>query len=330
MPYRKTTLSKFIIEDQRRTGSPDPDLTSLLNDVQTACKLIAVAVSRGRIKGAAPLEETARDIMLGTCEWGGQLAGMLSEDMAAPHAIPAHYPRGRLLLVFDPLDGADNVDIDLPVGTIFSVLRCPEGVSEPAAPDFLMPGTAQIAAGYAIYGPSVMLVLTVGDGTHGFTLDRDIGAFTLTHPSMTIAPESRELAANLSDERFWEAPVRRYVDECLETENVKIRWIASMVADVHRLLIRGGVFMEPRGRLRLLDEANPMAMVVEQAGGAANTGRGRVLELVPANVHQSAPVILGARGEVDRLVEYHAAFDRGEDAVRTAPLFNVRSLFRTA
>lgn len=335
MPYRKTTLSKFIIEDQRRTGSPDPDLTSLLNDVQTACKLIAVAVSRGRVKGAAPLEQTARDIMVGTCEWGGQLAGMLSEEMDAPHAIPGQYPRGRLLLVFDPLDGADNVDVGLPVGTIFSILRCPDGVSEPQGADFLQPGTAQVAAGYAIYGPSAMMVLTVGDGTHGFTLDRDIGAFTLTHPSMAIAPQSRELAVNLSDERFWEAPVRRYVDECLDGENVTIRWIASTVADVHRLLIRGGVFMDPRGaerqgRLRLLHEANPMAMVVEQAGGAADTGRGRLLELAPADLHHSVPVILGARTEVDRLVAYHAAFDRGEDAARTAPLFNVRSLFRTA
>ena len=336
MPYRKTTLSKFIIEDQRRTGLPDPDLTSLLNDVQTACKLIAVAVSRGRVKGAAPLQETARDIIVGTCEWGGQLAGMLSEGMAAPYAIPGQYPRGRLLLLFDPLDGADDVDIDLPVGTIFSVLRCPDGVSDPEAADFLKPGTAQVAAGYAIYGPSVMMVLTAGDGTHGFTLDREIGAFVLTHPGMTIAPESRELAVNLSDERFWEAPVRRYVDECLEgaegprEAEFTIRWIASMVADVHRLLIRGGVFMDPRGRLRLLDEANPLAMVVEQAGGAASTGRQRVLELMPTDLQQTVPAIMGARGEVDRLIAYHAAFDRGEDAVRTAPLFNVRSLFRTA
>ncbi len=358
MPYRRTTLSKFIIEDQRRTATPEPGLTSLLNDIQTACKLIAVAASRGGValtdgvqtevnvqgEQQKPLDVIANDIMIGTCEWGGQLAGMVSEEMDQPYDIPALYPRGRYLLVFDPLDGSSNIDVNMPVGTIFSVLRCPEGVSEPTLEDFLQPGTAQVAAGYAIYGPTAMLMLTLGAGVHGFTLDPEIGAFTLTHPGMTIPVQSREFAVNVSNERFWEPPVRRYVDECIEGASgargvdFNMRWIASMVAEVHRILVRGGLFMYPRdtkdltkpGRLRLMYEANPMAMLMEQAGGAASTGRGRILEIAPEGIHQRVPVILGSRTEVERLVKYHAEYDAGTDTPFTTPLFNARSLFRTA
>jgi fructose-1,6-bisphosphatase len=358
MPYRQTTLSKFIIEDQRRLGAPNPDLTSLLNDIQTACKLIAVASARGRIgrpeepQGAVnvqgetqqPLDVVANDIMIGTCEWGGQLAGMVSEELEAPHIIPGHYPRGRLLLMFDPLDGSSNIDVNMPVGSIFSVLRCAADVVEPVAADFLQPGTEQVAAGYAIYGPTAMIVLTVGDGVHGFTLDREIGAFVLTHPGMTIPADSHEFAVNVSNERFWEPPVRLYVKECLEGAegprgvDFNMRWIASMVAEVHRILIRGGLFMYPRdtkepnkpGRLRLMYEANPMAMVVEQAGGGASTGRGRLLDIRPESIHQRVPVILGSLHEVQRLERYHGEYDRGEDQPFMAPLFNARSLFRTA
>jgi len=268
---------------------------------------------------------------------------MVSEEMEQPYEIPAHYPRGRYLLVFDPLDGSSNIDVNMPVGTIFSILRCPEGVSEPKLEHFLQPGTAQVAAGYAIYGPTAMLVLTLGDGVHGFTLDREIGAFTLTHPSMSIPVETREFAVNISNERFWEPPVRRYVDECVKGAagprgaDFNMRWIASMVAEVHRILVRGGLFMYPRdakdltkpGRLRLMYEANPMA-IMEQAGGAASTGRGRILDIEPSSIHQRVPVILGSRSEVERLVRYHAQHDAGEDTPFETPLFNARSLFRTA
>ena len=365
MPYRRMTLSKFIIEDQRRSANPQPDLTSLLNDVQTACKLIAVAASRGSL-GAAdaaqpadpalktginadgdqqkPLDIVANAIMVATCEWGGQLAGMVSEEMDEPYSIPAQYPRGRYLLVFDPLDGSSNIDVNVPVGTIFSVLRCPEGITDPVSADFLQPGTSQVAAGYAIYGPVAMVVITLGAGVHGFTLDREIGAFTLTHPGMTIPAATREFAVNISNERFWEPPVRRYVEECIEGasgsrgKDFNMRWIASMVAEVHRILLRGGLFMYPRdtkdptkpGRLRLLYEANPMAMIVEQAGGAASTGRERLLGVVPSAIHQRVPVILGSREEVERLERYHAEYARGEEPEFKTPLFQTRSLFRTA
>ncbi len=358
MPYRRTSLSKFIIEQQRRAGSSDAQLIGLLNDVQNACKLIAVAVSRGLLNGTPPnvaainiqgeeqkaLDVISNDIILRTCEWGGQLCAMASEEMELPYSIPAEYPRGRYLLVYDPLDGSSNIDIDMTVGTIFSILLAPAGEGPAAVEDFLQPGTRQIAAGYALYGPAAMLVLTLGDGVHGFTLDRESGSYLLTHRDMAIPPATREFAINASNERFWEPPVRRYVEECIlgragpRGVDFNMRWIASMVAEVHRILLRGGLFMYPRdskdaerpGRLRLLYEANPMAMIVEQAGGAASTGRERLLDVVPNNLHQRIPVILGSREEVERIQSYHEAYDRGEPIELETPLFNTRSLYRTA
>jgi len=361
MPHPRTTFSKFIIENSRRHAGQDPDLASLLNDVMTACKLIAAAVSRHPLDAAPktesepetfnargeaqrPLDRIANEIMISACEYGGQLCGMVSEELDHPAMPPRDHPRGRYLLLFDPLDGSPNIDVNMTVGTIFSVLRAPHGVTEPAAADFLQPGTAQVAAGYALYGPVSMLVVTLGDGVHGFTLNREIGAYTLTHPRMTIEPATREFAIDASNARYWEAPVRRYVEECVEGKagprgaDFNMRWIASTVAEVHRILVRGGLFMYPRdtkdmsgpGRLRLMYEANPMAMLVEQAGGAASTGRARIRDIAPTDIHQRVPVILGSRLEVERLDEYHAAHDRGEVMRFKAPLFNSRSLFRSA
>jgi fructose-1,6-bisphosphatase len=357
MPYRRSTLSKFIIEEQRRLAC-GPELIALVNDIQTACKYIAVAVAKGALSGTrgttdnvnvqgenqVPLDMISNDIMLKSCEWGGALAGMASEEMEEPYRIPAEHPRGRYLLVFDPLDGSSNLDVNVTVGTIFSVLRAPEGVTDPVAADFLQPGTAQVCAGYALYGPAAMIVLTLGTGVHGFTLDPDIGAYILTHPNLSIAPDTHEFAVNASNQRFWEPPVKRYVEECVagksgdREKDFNMRWIASLVAEVHRILMRGGLFMYPKdtkdpkrpGRLRLLYEANPMAMLVEQAGGAASTGRGRILEVMPETLHQRVPVILGSRNEVARLERYHAEYDRGEDQPFSSPLFNTRSLYRNA
>jgi fructose-1,6-bisphosphatase len=346
MPDRRTTFSKFIIEDRsRRKLSPDAELTALLNDIQTACKFIASAVSRGALGAAdgGTLHDVANDIMRRECAWGGQLCGLLSDTDAAPFPIPTGAARGPYLLVFDPLDGSDNVDVNVAVGTIFSVLRAPEGVTDPAGADFLQPGTNQIAAGFVLYGPTSMLVITLGAGVHGFTLDREIGAYTLTHPDMRIPADTREFAINASNRRFWEAPVRHYVEECIDGEtgtrgdNFTMRWVDSLVGEVHRILVRGGLFINPsdtsdpgqRGRLHCLYEANPMAMIVEQAGGAASTGRTRILSIVPQDVHERVPVVLGSRSEVERLVRYHESHDRGEQLVFETPLFNARSLFRT-
>ena len=358
MPGRRPTLSKFIIEEQRAMGGPDTELTALLNDVQTACKYIASAVARGPLRGAngatgtanvhgetqQTLDLVANDIMLRGCEWGGELAGMLSEELEAPYAIPACYPRGRYLLAFDPLDGSSNLDVNVTVGTIFSVLRLPEGVDAPAVEDFLQAGAKQVAAGYALYGPAAMIVLTLGRGVHGFTHDPEIGAYILTHPGLTIPDQTREFAVNASNERFWERPVRRYVDECIaglagpRGADFNMRWIASLVAEVHRILVRGGLFMYPKdtrdpakaGRLRLLYEANPMAMLIEQAGGRASTGRQRVLDIAPKSLHERVPVILGSRSEVERLERYHREADAGLDRQFESPLFNTRTLFRDA
>ena len=358
MPHRRTTFSKFIIEDQRSRANPDPELTGLLNDIQTACKFIASAVSRGALyypprssmnlnpsaDEPKKLDEIANDIMLRECEWGGQLSGMIFEGAEGPYLIPTTYPRGRYLLAFDALEGSANLDINVTVGTIFSVLRAPDGVTEPGPADFLQAGTKQIAAGFALYGPTSIVVLTLGSGVHGFTLDREIGAYTLTHPNMRIPEETSEFAIDASNERSWEAPIRYYVDECVQGKtgqrglDFSMRWVDSLVSEVHRILVRGGLLIYPgdmrdaakHGGIHLLYEANPVAMIVEQAGGGASTGRERILDVAPAGLQQCVPVILGSIREVERLVRYHDTADRGEDLAFAAPLFKSRSLFRSS
>ena len=328
-----TSITQFIIEEQRRIADATGDFTSLLNDVVTACKVISNAVSKGALVGVMgsanseniqgetqkQLDVITNDIMLRSNEWAGHLAAMASEEMDEIYPIPERYPRGKYLLVFDPLDGSSNVDVNISVGTIFSILRCPAECKTPSAQAFLQPGTQQICAGYAIYGSSTMLVLTTGHGVNGFTLDRDIGEFILTHPNMTIPVDSKEFAINASNQRFWEPAVQRYVDECLAGKNgprgkdFNMRWVASMVAEVHRILTRGGIFLYPidsrikaqGGKLRLLYEANPMSMLIEQAGGAASTGYARILDVQPQGLHQRVPVILGSKHEVDTVVAYH-------------------------
>jgi fructose-1,6-bisphosphatase I len=216
------------------------------------------------------------------------------------------------------LDGSSNIDVNLAVGTIFSILHCPEGI-KPRVEDFLLKGVEQVCAGFVLYGPSTMMVLTTGHGVNGFTLDQDIGEFILTHPNMRIPEETSEFAINMSNQRFWEPPVQRYINECLQGKdgprgkNFNMRWIASLVAEVYRILTRGGVFLYPSdlrdsskpGRLRLMYEANPMAFIMEQAGGACSTGYERILEIKPTHIHQRVPLILGSKNEVERIVTYH-------------------------
>jgi len=355
MPYRRTTFSKFVIEDLRRGGGHDPELAALLNDLQRAGKLIGAAVGRGaldtgavmtttmQVPGEPPkkLAEEANLIMLSACEWGGQLCGMVSEAMAAPHQIPAQYPRGRYMLMFSPLDGDANLDVNLTVGTIFSVLRAPDGVTDPQPADFLQPGRQQVAAGYALFGPVSMMVITLGAGVHGFTLDREAGAYTLTHPNMSVPEHGCEIAIDAALEQHWETPIRRFVQEYTQGSagrSCSIRWTDSLVVGMHRILLRGGVFLHPRdtrdtsklGHVHLLTEANPVAMIIEQAGGAASTGRRPVMDVMPDAIHQNVPLILGSRADVERLEGYHQAYDRGESMMFQSPLFKQRSIFRTA
>ncbi len=354
MHLGRTTLSKFLIQ-QLSSIEGASDLGALLIDVAAAVKAISAMTAKGALGGylgkigttniqgetQQKLDVLADDVLIKGCEWGGLVAGMASEEQEEPYAIPAQFPRGRYLLVFDPLDGSSNTDVNVSVGTIFSVLRH-ERPEAPATADYLQPGRQQVAAGYAVYGPSTMFVVTVGQGTHGFTLDREIGNFILTHPNMEIPADTSEFAINTSNARFWEPPVHRYVTECQAGKtgdrgrDFNMRWIASMVAEVHRILIRGGVFMYPKdtkdptkpGRLRLMYEANPIALLVEQAGGRATTGDKRVLDLLPTGLHQRVPLILGSRNEVERIERYHAEFAAGLDRPFVSPLFNERSMFR--
>jgi fructose-1,6-bisphosphatase I / sedoheptulose-1,7-bisphosphatase len=356
----RMTLSRFLIDTLDHEPARDAGLAALLIDVAAAIKSISAMLTKGALGGnydpaqsinthgeeQMKLDLITNETFVRQCEWGGLLAAIASEEMEQIYPIPPGYPRGNYLLAFDPLDGSSNIDINGVVGSIFSVLRHKGGRARDAqAPvdesAFLRPGCEQVAAGYAIYGPSTMLVLSVGNGTHGFTLERDIGNFVLTHSNITIPEETCEFAINASNERFWEPPVRRYVQECKDgrsgcrTSDFNMRWIASMVAEVHRILMRGGVFMYPRdskspsmeGRLRLIYEANPVSFLVEQAGGLAITGRERILDVVPRTLHGRVPVILGSRNEVERIGRYHDEYDRGADQPFTSPLFGRRSLF---
>ncbi|MEJ2059933.1 MAG: class 1 fructose-bisphosphatase [Gammaproteobacteria bacterium] len=332
-----TTLTQFIIKEQSKISGATGEFTLLMNDLATSCKAISDGVNHGALAGVLGSAESeniqgetqkkmdvlSNDIMLHLNDRNGHVAAMASEEMEDIYEIPAGAPRGKYLLVFDPLDGSSNMDVNVSVGTIFSVLRCPEGVDKPTAKDFLQPGTQQVCAGYALYGPSTMMVLTTGHGVNGFTLNQDIGEFVLTHPNMAIPEDTQEFAINMSNQRFWEAPVKRYIDECVQGKegplgkDFNMRWVASMVAEVHRILTRGGIFMYPidekikskglGGKLRLMYEANPMSFIVEQAGGASTTGRERILDLQPEDIHQRVPVVLGSKNEVERVTGYHKA-----------------------
>jgi fructose-1,6-bisphosphatase len=352
MTHPPRTLTRFLIEEQRRHPHATGDFTALVNDIRLACKRIAALIGKGLLAAPAVTESSdvqgalvpqidalAREMFLRTNEWGGQLAGMVSDAVETPHGIPAEYPRGKYLLLFQALDGASNVDVNVAAGSIFSVLRCPDGVPEPALQDFLQPGSAQVCAGYAIYGPCTMLVLTTGRGVCGFTLDREIGEFVLTHADIRIPESTSEFAINASNSRHWEAAIRRYVAECQagsagpRGRDFNMRWIASLVAETHRILMRGGIFMHPRdrrdmtrsGRLRLLYEANPIGFLVEQAGGRASTGREPILDVVPQGLHERSGFVFGARAEVERIEAYHREHN---DFEFQAPLFASRGLFR--
>jgi len=358
MSKQRVTLTQFIIEAQRRFPAATGDFSGLLDNIATACKAIANSVGRGALTGhlgsagshniqgeeQKPLDLIADSAMRRGNEWAGHLAGMASEEEADVIAIPEAFPRGRYLLLFDPLDGSSNIDVNIAVGSIFSVLKSPRPGEAADLADFLQPGTEQVCAGFALYGPATMLILTTGQGVNGFTLDHGIGEFVLTHPLLTIAEDTQEFAINASNERFWEPPVRRYVDECLagksgtRDKDFNMRWIASLVAETFRILVRGGVFMYPRdsknsqqaGRLRLMYEANPISMLIEQAGGSASTGRDRIMSIRPESLHQRVPLVFGSKREVERIIRYHQEYaSGGETEESRSPLFGTRSLFRS-
>ncbi|MGV0646489.1 MULTISPECIES: class 1 fructose-bisphosphatase [Mycolicibacterium] len=348
-----TTLVQFLINERREHPSASGDLNGLILSVALACKAISKRVAVGELAGAVgsaggvnvqgevqhKLDVVANDYFLRANEWGGQVAGMASEELDHPYLLPGEYPRGKYLLIFDPLDGSSNIDVNVSVGSIFSILRAAHPGADPSPEDFLQPGAEQVCAGYALYGPSTVLVLTVGTGVHAFTLDPGLGEFILTRESILIPPTAKEFAINASNRRFWEPAVRRYIDECLagrsgpRGRDFNMRWVASLVAETHRILTRGGVFLYPRdtkdaskpGRLRLLYEASPVAFLIEQAGGAASTGRGRIRDVVPEHIHQRVPLIFGVKEEVERIESYHL---ESNDNPGDLPLYGRRGLFR--
>ncbi len=327
------SLTRYLVEQQRVDGSIPSQLRLLLEVVARACKSISHAVNKGALGGVLGAAQTenvqgeiqkkldiiANEVLIEANEWGGHLAAMASEEMEDIYVVPNRYPQGEYLLLFDPLDGSSNIDVNVSIGTIFSVLRKPDGAAVSEA-DFLQSGSQQVAAGYCVYGPQTTLVLTVGRGVAMFTLDREQGSFVLTQEHVTVPEDTQEFAINMSNMRHWDAPTRRYIDECLQGaegvrgKNFNMRWIASMVADVHRILTRGGVFMYPwdkrephkPGKLRLMYEANPMSWLIEQAGGASTNGHQRIMDIAPAQLHQRVSVVLGSKNEVERLTRYYA------------------------
>lgn len=307
-------------------------LQKILADIESAAKEIAVAIDEGALKGnmgslgsenvqgevQKALDVITNDIFIRHGQKSGLVVGMASEEMDDIIPVKNNAPQdAQYLLLFDPLDGSSNVNVNISVGTIFSILKTE--TTHPTLEDFMQPGTEQVCAGYVLYGSSTMFVLTVGEGVNGFTLDRAKGKFCLTHPNMQIPKDTSEFAVNMSNYRFWQEPIQRYIDECLQGEeglrekDFNMRWVASMVAEVHRILVRGGVFMYPidskikskGGKLRLMYEANPMSFIVEQAGGAATTGMKRILEVKPTALHQRVPVMLGSANEIARIDTYH-------------------------
>ncbi|MDR3373536.1 MAG: class 1 fructose-bisphosphatase [Ancalomicrobiaceae bacterium] len=340
MTYKRLTLPLFLIQEQRRLGGTGV-FTALMTDLCTTCKTISNEVNRGAMAGTMgyagsrnvqgedqkELDVLANDIFLYMTDQGGNWAGMVSEELEDVHVSVES--DGRYLLLFDPLDGSSNIDVNIAVGSIFSILRLPEGMTPSKEAAFLQPGVRQVAAGYTLYGSSTMMVFTSGHGVNGFTLDHNIGVFVLTHPNIRIPDVGSEYAINSSRRRFWDEPTRRYVDECAEGKtgprgrDFSMRWVGSMAAEVHRILLKGGTFLYPTdseniakgGKLRLLYEANPMAFVVEQAGGMATNGRQRIMEIEPKRLHERTGVILGSKSEVERVSQYYQQCDAEPPAV---------------
>jgi fructose-1,6-bisphosphatase I len=331
---KNVSLTQYLVEQQREHGLIPGQLRLLIEVVARACKRIAIAVNKGAlgdVLGSAgtdnvqgevqkKLDVISNEVLIEANEWGGHLAAMASEEMDSIHVVPNRYPQGEYMLLFDPLDGSSNIDVNVSIGTIFSVLRKvghARGVSEE---DFLQPGRHQAAAGYCVYGPQTTLVLTVGNGVAAFTLDRETGSWVLTQPQLKIPEDTQEFAVNMSNMRHWAPPVTRYIGDCLagrdgpRGKDFNMRWVGSMVADVHRILSRGGIFLYPwdarepdkPGKLRLMYEANPMAFLVEQAGGMATDGKQRILDIVPTKLHQRVSVLLGSRNEVELATRQHA------------------------
>ncbi|MFB6331218.1 class 1 fructose-bisphosphatase [Acinetobacter variabilis] len=323
MSYR--TLSQFL---QQQSGNLTPELAQVIETIGNTCKRIDQLLQKGALAGVLgsaqhenvqgeeqkKLDVISNDYLIDALKAHPHVGGLASEEL---DEFTSAQENGQYLVLFDPLDGSSNIDINMCVGTIFSILPAKNSVTQ--AEDFMQAGVNQVAAGYVLYGPSTMMALTVGAGVVFFTFDPETQEFLLTSEAIQVAADTKEYAINASNQRHWEAPVQRYIDELLagktgpRAKDFNMRWVACMVGDIHRILCRSGIFMYPydlkdptkAGRLRLMYEANPMSMLMEQAGGASTTGRVRILEIVPTNLHQRVPVIIGSKNEVELVTSYH-------------------------
>ena len=317
-------LSQFL---EQQTGNLTPELAQVISTIAATCQTIDQALQKGALAGVLgsaqhenvqgeeqkKLDVISNDYLIDALKVHPQVGGLASEEL--DEFTPAQ-ENGKYLVLFDPLDGSSNIDINMCVGTIFSILPAKNAVTQ--AEDFMQAGNQQVAAGYVLYGPSTMLALTVGAGTVFFTFDPETQQFLLTSENIQVAADTKEYAINSSNQRHWENPVKRYIEELLagktgpREKDFNMRWVACMVGDIHRILCRSGIFMYPydlkdpkkAGRLRLMYEANPMSMLIEQAGGASTTGRVRILDIEPTDLHQRVPVIIGSKNEVDLVTGY--------------------------
>jgi fructose-1,6-bisphosphatase I len=317
------TIERFIIEQERQHPEATGQLSGILYDMALAAKMIANKVrSAGLadILGSAgeenvqgeeqqKLDVFANETIIKAMDHSGRLCGMASEEEPGIIPIPEKFRCGKYCLMFDPLDGSSNIDVNVPVGTIFSIVQKITRGKHGEEEDFLQPGRRQIAAGYVIYGSSTMLVYTTGQGAHGFTLDPSIGEFLLSHPNIRIPADGRYLSVNDAYEEHWNAQIRQLMRRYRALEGdrkaMSVRYVGSLVADFHRNLLGGGIFAyppnkkNPQGKLRLMYEANPLAFIVEQAGGSAIDGAHRILDLQPAELHQRTPLYIGSKNDVD-------------------------------
>ena len=319
------SLSQFL---QQQSGNLTPALAQVIETIGDTCKAIDQLLQKGALAGVLgsaqhenvqgeeqkKLDVISNDYLIDALKVHPHVGGLASEEL---DEFTAGQENGDYLVLFDPLDGSSNIDINMCVGTIFSILPAKNAVTQ--AEDFLQAGVQQVSAGYVLYGPSTMMALTVGAGVVFFTFDPESQEFLITANAITVAADTKEYAINASNQRHWEKPVKRYVDELLagttgpREKDFNMRWVACMVGDIHRILCRSGIFMYPydlkdpkkAGRLRLMYEANPMSMLLEQAGGASTTGRVRILDIQPTELHQRVPVIIGSKNEVELVTSYH-------------------------
>lgn len=329
-----TTLTRFIIEEQRKYPNATGEFTALLSEIATAAKMISREVNKAGLaqilgltgktnvhgETVQKLDEFANTTIIQALDHTGHLAGMASEEMEDIYQIPDKHPRGKYILVFDPLDGSSNIDVNVSIGTIFSIYRKKSGGDGIVLGDFLRRGREQLCAGYIIYGSSTMLIYTTGQGVHGFTLDPSLGEFLLSHENIRIPARGKIYSVNEGNYELWEEGVKKYINLLKSPEySYGSRYIGSLVCDFHRNLLKGGIFLYPGdkknrcGKLRLLYEASPLAFLVEQAGGLATDGERSILDIEPEKLHQKTPLYIGSEEDVWEAMEYihkYQAFSR--------------------